>query len=76
MPELLEAYIGGVLKGEPRGHLKGLISRRRSAGMEALTKKLLEVNSCPDFIEDRGHTFGQELPAAEKKALAEYMKTF
>jgi hypothetical protein len=76
VPELLEAYVGGVLDGEPRQHLKGLISRRRSAGMKALTKKLLEVNSCPDFIEDRGHTFGQELSRNDKKALAEYMKTF
>ena len=30
----------------------------------------------PDFIEDRGHTFGDKLPDADKHALIEFMKTF
>jgi hypothetical protein len=37
---------------------------------------MLEVNTCPDFIEDRGHTFGSHLSDEDKKALIEYLKTF
>jgi cytochrome c5 len=43
------------------GHLNGL---------------LLLVDNAPDFVQDRGHTFGSTLPDADKKALIEYMKTF
>jgi hypothetical protein len=39
-------------------------------------EKLLEVNMCPDFIEDRGHTYGRELSDDDKRALIEYMKYF
>jgi hypothetical protein len=39
-------------------------------------EKLLEVNMCPDFIEDRGHTYGRELGDEDKRALIEYMKQF
>lgn len=41
-----------------------------------VVKELYAVNSCPDFIEDRGHTFGADLPDADKRALIEYLKTF
>jgi hypothetical protein len=43
------------------GHLNGLF---------------LLADNAPDFVQDRGHTFGSELPDADKKALIEYMKTF
>jgi hypothetical protein len=39
-------------------------------------KKLLEFNTCPDFIEDRGHTYGRELGDDDKHALIEFMKHF
>ena len=35
-----------------------------------------EVSLCPDFIEDRGHTFGRDLSDQDKRALIEYMKYF
>ncbi len=41
-----------------------------------VVKELYALNSCPDFIEDRGHLFGTELPDADKRALIEYLKTF
>jgi hypothetical protein len=41
-----------------------------------MTAKLLEVNMCPDFIEDRGHTYGSDLSDDDKRALIEYMKYF
>jgi hypothetical protein len=37
---------------------------------------LLGNNLAPDFIEDRGHTSGSDLPDADKRALIEYLKTF
>jgi len=37
-------------------------------------EKLVEVNMCPDFIEDRGHTYGRELSDDYKRALIEYLK--
>jgi hypothetical protein len=37
---------------------------------------LLSRNLAPDFVEDRGHTFGAELPDADKRALIEFLKTF
>jgi hypothetical protein len=41
-----------------------------------MTEKLLEVNIAPEFIEDRGHTYGHELSDQDKQALIEYMKYF
>jgi mono/diheme cytochrome c family protein len=43
------------------GHLNGLF---------------LLVANAPDFVQDRGHTFGSELPDEDKRALIEYMKMF
>lgn len=43
------------------GHLNGLF---------------LPLDNAPDFVEDRGHTFGADLPDVDKRALIEYMKTF
>jgi hypothetical protein len=36
---------------------------------------LLAVSKCPDFVEDRGHTFGSALADDDKHALVEYLKT-
>lgn len=37
---------------------------------------LMKVSNCPDLITDRGHTFGSDLPDADKLALIEFLKTF
>jgi hypothetical protein len=41
-----------------------------------LAPDLLRISKCPDFIEDRGHNFGTNLPDADKHALIEFTKTF
>ena len=41
-----------------------------------LNALFLLVDNAPDFVQDRGHTFGTELPDEDKKALIEYLKTF
>ena len=39
-------------------------------------KRLLDVSTCPDFIEDKGHYYGHDLSDEDKYALIEYMKYF
>ncbi len=48
----------------------------RIGGGGSLNEILLLADNAPDFVEDRGHTYGASLPEADKKALIEYMKTF
>ena len=50
-----------------------------AAAKEVLKKEvaplLWKVSKCPDFVEDRGHYFGTDLPDADKLALIEFLKT-
>lgn len=48
----------------------------RITGSGTLNGLFLLVDNAPDFVQDRGHTFGAELPDDDKKALIEYLKTF
>jgi mono/diheme cytochrome c family protein len=41
----------------------------------ALAKALLEMSTCPDLVEDRGHTYGEGLTDQEKADLIEFLKT-
>jgi hypothetical protein len=31
--------------------------------------------TCADYVENKGHTFGVDLPVSDKSALIEFMKT-
>jgi hypothetical protein len=73
---VLQAYLDGVLQGQPRTKFAELRTKNYVVAHERMMKKLLEVNMCPDFIEDRGHTFGRQLSDQDKRALIEYMKYF
>jgi hypothetical protein len=44
--------------------------------LRKLVPELIAANKCPDFIEDKGHYFGTDLPDNDKRALIEYLKTF
>jgi hypothetical protein len=46
-----------------------------AAEFNQLIPDLLVANKCPDFIEDKGHYFGTDLPDSDKRALIEYLKT-
>ena len=37
---------------------------------------LFAASKSPDFVNDRGHEFGSDLPDGDKRALIEYLKTF
>lgn len=45
-------------------------------GRGLLNNVLLRNNLSPDFVVDRGHTFGSGLSDADKQALIEYVRTF
>jgi hypothetical protein len=47
-----------------------------AAEFNKLIPDLLAANKCPDFIEDKGHYFGTDLPDTDKRALIEFLKTF
>ena len=40
-----------------------------------LVPALLAVSKCPDFVTDRGHTFGSTLTDSDKLSLIEFLKT-
>jgi mono/diheme cytochrome c family protein len=64
----------------PRDHfgrdklLDNLICRVMGSG--AVNALFLPMDNAPDFVEDRGHTYGAGLTDADKRALIEYMKLF
>jgi hypothetical protein len=45
-------------------------------GSGAVNGLFLLLDNAPDFVQDRGHTFGAGLPDTDKRALIEYMKLF
>jgi hypothetical protein len=40
-----------------------------------LAPEFWRASKCPDFVTDRGHTYGKSLPDEDKEALIEYLKT-
>jgi hypothetical protein len=56
-------------------HKKKLNSEQAAALLMERVPELIERSACPDFIVDRGHDFGKDLPPADKEALIEYIKT-
>jgi cytochrome c5 len=56
-------------------HAMNLSSEQAGAELIKSVPELLAANKCPDFIEDKGHYFGAELPDNDKRALIEYLKT-
>jgi hypothetical protein len=47
----------------------------RTRLLRELVPDLLAVSKCPDFVVDRGHEYGADLPDADKRALIEFLKT-
>ena len=73
---VLMAYVNGVLDGRPKEEFNKLQSINRGKGQAAMLKRLLEVSTCPDFIEDKGHYYGHDMSDEDKRALIEYVKYF
>jgi hypothetical protein len=64
-----------VMKGIKRDGLTGDAATQRWLQSDVV-RKLYNLNECPDFIMDKGHRFGTDLPDADKRALIEFIKTF
>ena len=64
-----------VMKDIKRDGLTGDAATQRWLD-SPVVKELYGLNTCPDFIMDKGHYFGNDLPDADKRALIEYLKTF
>src|SRR5215831_8344145 len=73
---VLLAYVDGVLAGQPKSEFSRLQAINHAKGQAAMLKRLLEVSTCPDFIEDKGHYYGHDLSDEDKRALIEYIKYF
>lgn len=59
-----------------RVHLEDMDPDEQRALMrEELVPILLDASRCPDFVEDKGHTFGKQLTDDDKRALIEFLKT-
>lgn len=54
--------------------LEALKLKFAGKSFEEIIPDLLEHNIVPDFIPDRGHTYGAELSDDDKRALIEYLK--
>jgi hypothetical protein len=55
---------------------QGLDEQQTRERLKSLVPQMIELSTCPDFVVDRGHTFGSELPDADKEALIAFLKTF
>ena len=73
---VLLAYVDGVLDGRPKSEFSRLRIVNHTKGQAAMLKRLLEVSTCPDFIEDKGHYYGHNMSDEDKRALIEYVKYF
>src|SRR5262245_37796580 len=57
-------------------HAQNLSPEQARAELLKSVPQLIAANKCPDFVEDKGHYFGTDLPDEDKRALIEYLKTF
>ncbi len=76
-PDLREAValVRKLTKALATIHTRNLTGDAANAELMKAVPDLLAANKCPDFIEDKGHYFGTELPDEDKLALIEYLKT-
>jgi len=56
-------------------HTMNLSSEQATDELIKAVPELLTANKCPDFVEDKGHYFGTDLPDNDKRALIEFLKT-
>ena len=69
---VLQAKIGKALV---KIHTMNLSPEEATAELTKAVPELVAANKCQDFIEDKGHYFGTDLPDSDKRALIEYLKT-
>jgi hypothetical protein len=71
----LKAIGGGCSEADLRDEEK--LERARQIFLQNdVVDKLVELSKCPDYVVNRGHYFGAELPDKDKLDLIEFLKTF
>jgi hypothetical protein len=76
-PERLANWIALVRSAwETFGEIRDrqLTGAAATARLEALVPALRALSKCPDFVTDRGHLFGAQLPDDDKRALIAFLK--
>ena len=68
--------IASVQKSLVEIKAKRLDNKQAQQLLAGLAPELLKISKCPDFVLDRGHSFGADLSDSDKRALIEFMKTF
>jgi hypothetical protein len=76
-PERLDQWI--ALIKDARSVLRdirdqGLTGEAATERLKGLVPELLALSKCRDFVTDRGHLFGTNLPDADKRALIAFLK--
>jgi hypothetical protein len=64
-----------IAKALAKIHALNLSPEASTTELVKIVPELLAANKCPDFIEDKGHYFGDSLPDEDKRALIEFLKT-
>ena len=77
-PTVLSAFrqLGGTCSAQQLADPSTQIQAERVVRQTGLVDTLMSLSKCPDYVVNRGHYFGADLPVADKEALIEYLKYF
>lgn len=77
-PTLLGAFkaMGGRCSAQELVDPATQVQAEAAVRESGLIDTLVGLSKCPDYVVNRGHTFGAELSEADKEALIEYLKHF
>jgi hypothetical protein len=77
-PTILSAFtrLGGTCSKEELADPSTQVRAERIVRETGLVDTLMSISKCPDYVVNRGHYFGADLPDADKEALIEYLKYF
>jgi len=77
-PTLMSAFeqMGGACSSEALAAPETEANAEAAVRNTGLIDTLVGVSKCPDYVVNRGHYFGADLPADDKEALIAYLKYF
>jgi hypothetical protein len=77
-PTLMSAFeqMGGMCSPEALNDPGTQATAEAAVRDTGLIDTLVGLSKCPDYVVNRGHYFGADLPADDKDALIAYLKHF